>query len=73
MDYFTNWLEAYAIPSQEASTMVEALVNNFFCCGVPWKLYSDQGHSFKSHLITGGFATPGSEQDLHHTSAPTIR
>jgi hypothetical protein len=27
MDYFTKWLEAYAIPSQEALTVVEALIS----------------------------------------------
>jgi hypothetical protein len=31
MDYFTKWLEAYAIPNQEASTIAKALVTNFFC------------------------------------------
>jgi hypothetical protein len=31
MDCFTKWLEAYAIPNQEASMVVEALVTNFFC------------------------------------------
>jgi hypothetical protein len=31
MDYFTKWPEVYAIPNQEASTVAEALVTNFFC------------------------------------------
>jgi hypothetical protein len=31
MDYFTKWPEVYAIPNQEALTVVEALVTNFFC------------------------------------------
>jgi hypothetical protein len=31
MDYFTKWLEAYVVPSQEASNIEEALVMNFFC------------------------------------------
>jgi hypothetical protein len=31
IDYFTKRLEAYAISSQEASTVVELLVTNFFC------------------------------------------
>jgi hypothetical protein len=30
-DYFTKWLESYAIPSQEAAAMAEALVTNFYC------------------------------------------
>jgi hypothetical protein len=52
MDYFTTWPEAYAIPNQESSTVVEALVTNFFCrFGVPWELQSDQGRNCKSHMI----------------------
>jgi hypothetical protein len=72
MDCFTKWPEAYAIPNQESSTVVEVLVTNLFCCfGVPRELrvHSDQGHNFKSHLMTGGFATCGSEKDGHHTPA----
>jgi hypothetical protein len=49
MDYFTKWPEAYAIPSQEASTVAEALVINFFCrFGEPRQLHSDQGRNFES-------------------------
>jgi hypothetical protein len=63
MDYFTNWLEAYATPNQEASTVAEALVTNFFCpFGVPQELQSDMGHNFESRLITG-VAMSGSEKD----------
>jgi hypothetical protein len=51
MDYFTKWPEAYAIPNQEASTVAEALVTNFYHFGVLRELYSDQGHNFESHLI----------------------
>jgi hypothetical protein len=46
------WLEAYAIPNQEALTVAEALVTNFFCrFGVLQELHSDQCRNFKSHLI----------------------
>jgi hypothetical protein len=52
MDYFAKWLEAYAIPNQEASTVVEELVTNLFCClGVLWELHNDQGRNFESCLI----------------------
>jgi transposase InsO family protein len=52
MDYFTKWPEAYAIPHQEASTVVEALVTNFFCrFGIPKELHSDQGRNFESRLL----------------------
>jgi hypothetical protein len=30
MDCFTKWLEVYTIPDQEATTVVGALVINFF-------------------------------------------
>jgi hypothetical protein len=51
VDYFTKWPEAYAIPSQEASTVMEVLVTNFFHFTVPQKLHSDQGCNFESRLI----------------------
>jgi ferredoxin len=44
MDYFTKWPKAYIITNQEASTVAEALVTNFFChFGVLQVLHSDQG------------------------------
>ncbi|PNF14186.1 hypothetical protein B7P43_G12977 [Cryptotermes secundus] len=52
MDYFTKWPEVYAIPNQEASTIAEVLVANFFCrFGIPRELHSDQGRDFKSQLL----------------------
>jgi hypothetical protein len=48
MDYFTKWPEAYAIPNQEASTIAEALVTDFFCrFGIPWESHSDQSRNFE--------------------------
>jgi len=42
MDYCTKWPEVCAIRNQEASTVADALVTNFFCrFGVPMELYSD--------------------------------
>jgi transposase InsO family protein len=52
MDYFTKWPEAYAIPGQEASTVADVLVTNFFCrFGIPRELHSDQGRNFESRLL----------------------
>jgi len=52
MDYFTKWPKVYAIPNQEASTVANALVENFFCrFGVPMELHSDQGRNFESRLM----------------------
>jgi hypothetical protein len=52
VDYFTTWPEAYDVPKQEASTVAEALVTNFFChFGVLRELRSDQGCNFESRLM----------------------
>ena len=52
MDYFTKWPEVYAIPNQDASTVPDVLVNNFFCrFGVPMEVHSDQGRNFESRLV----------------------
>jgi transposase InsO family protein len=52
MGYFTKWAEAYTIHNQEALTIAEALVANFFCrFGIPRELHSDQGRNFESHLL----------------------
>jgi transposase InsO family protein len=52
MDYFTKWPEVYAIPNQEASTVADTLVTNFFCrFGVPMVLHSDQRRNFESRIM----------------------
>jgi len=52
MDYFTKWVEAYAIPNQEAATIADVLVKEFFCrFGVPLILHCDQGRNFESKLF----------------------
>ena len=51
-DYFTRWMEAYAIPNQEAVTVAEKLVNNLFCrFSVPEQLHSDQGRQFEANVF----------------------
>jgi hypothetical protein len=51
-DYFSKWTEAYAIPNQEATTVAQKLVNEFFCrFSIPLQLHSDQGRQFESKLI----------------------
>ena len=48
-DYFTKWVEAFALPNQQATTVAEVLVDQFFCrFGVPMELHSDQGRNFES-------------------------
>jgi hypothetical protein len=51
MDYFTKWPEAYIIPNQQASTVAEAVVTNFFChFTAPQELHNDQGCNSESCL-----------------------
>ena len=43
------WVEPFAFPNQQATTVAEVLVNQFFCrFGVPMELHSDQGRNFES-------------------------
>ena len=52
-DYFTKWMEAYAIPNQETPTIAKVLAEEFICrYGVPRIIQSDQGRNFESHIFT---------------------
>ena len=51
-DYFTRWVEAYAIPNQEATTVAGKVVNNMFChFGLPEQLHLDMGAQFESRVV----------------------
>ena len=51
-DYFTSWVEAYAIPNQEAITVAHKLVENMFCrFSLPEQLHTDMRAQFKSKSI----------------------
>ena len=51
-DYFTKWMEAFAIPNQEAVTVAEKLVEEVFCrFSIPERLHSDQGRQFEGKLM----------------------
>jgi len=51
-DYYTRWMEALAIPNQEASTVAEKLVDEVFLrFSPPEQLHSDQGRQFESTLL----------------------
>ena len=49
-DYFTRWVEVYAIPNQEAQTVAKKLVDEMFCrFSPPEQLHSDQGRQSSSN------------------------
>ncbi|KAL5502559.1 hypothetical protein EMCRGX_G009355 [Ephydatia muelleri] len=51
-DYFTNWMEAFAIPNQEPVTVAEKLVEEVLCrFSIPEQLHSDQGRQFEGKLM----------------------
>ena len=51
-DYFTRYMEAYALPTQSAEEVTRKLVFEFICrYGIPLELHSDQGRNFESELI----------------------
>ena len=51
-DHFTKWMEAYAIPNQEAVTVAKKLVDQMFCrFSPPDQLHLDQGKQFESAVV----------------------
>ena len=51
-DYFTRWIEAYAIPVFSAQTVAHKLVYEFFSrFGMPFDLHSDQGRNYEATLF----------------------
>ncbi len=52
VDYFTKWLEAYAIPNQEVRTIAQKLVDEWICrYGAMQRLHTDQGRNFESAVF----------------------
>ena len=51
-DYFTRWVEAFALPDQRRETVARALVDGVIARHVvPCILHSDQGRNFESHVV----------------------
>uniref|UniRef100_A0A3B1IQI2 Gypsy retrotransposon integrase-like protein 1 n=1 Tax=Astyanax mexicanus TaxID=7994 RepID=A0A3B1IQI2_ASTMX len=51
-DYFTKWVEAYALPNDQAVTVAEVLTSEWVCrYGAPQTLHSDQGSNFESEVF----------------------
>lgn len=52
MDYFTGWVEAYAIPNQEASTAADVIIKVFVSrFGESFELHSNQGRNFSATYV----------------------
>ncbi len=66
-DYFSRWPEAYALPDQEAETVLDALLEGMFShFGVPVTIHSDQGRNFESRV----FASMCEHLGAHTRPAP---
>uniref|UniRef100_A0A5S6PZG1 RNA-directed DNA polymerase n=2 Tax=Trichuris muris TaxID=70415 RepID=A0A5S6PZG1_TRIMR len=50
-DYYTKWIEAYAMKDQTAKTVVSKLIDAFSRFGFPKVVHSDQGPNFESTII----------------------
>ena len=51
-DYFTKFVEAYAIPNEKAETVSQKLVDEFICrYGIPEEIHTDQGRNFESKIF----------------------
>jgi len=51
-DYFTKWMEAYAIPNQVAFTVARKLTDEMFRrLSPPDQLHSDQGKQFEAEVL----------------------
>lgn len=52
MNYFTKWLEGYAIPNQETKSAAEVLVKEFISrFEVSLELHTDQGRNFRQWVF----------------------
>ena len=51
-DYFTKWVEIFAVPDQTAVTTAEVILNEVIArFGCPHEIHSDQGRNFESQIF----------------------
>ena len=51
-DYFSKYVNLYAIPDQRSTTVAKCLFENYICeHGIPEMLHTDQGRQFESDLV----------------------
>ncbi len=51
-DYFTKWMEEFALPNHTAQTVAETFVEQIVCrFGAPRELHTDQGADFESNFM----------------------
>ena len=52
-DYFTKWVEIFALPDQTAITTAEVILNEVIArYGCPFEIHSDQGRNYESTIFT---------------------
>ena len=52
-DYFTKWVEIFAVPDQTAVTTAELILNEVIArFGCPYEIHSDQGRNYESTIFT---------------------
>ena len=59
-DYFTRWVEAFAVPDLTTSTFTRVFIDEVLCrFGIPDRLLTDRGTNFVSELASSMYATLG--------------
>ena len=66
-DYYTKWVESYAMPNQEAVTVANVAREFISGFGVPRQLYTDQGWNFEPR--SGDEQDSWNRQDKDHAHA----
>ena len=51
IDHFSKFIQLYALPNQEATTIIKCLHNFVMKFGIPEAFLSDQGRNYQSDLI----------------------